>query len=714
MPGFELSTGARTHGPTDPRPLILDPGDRLERAVSLAEGLLVETNRVELQSQLFGRYRLLEVIGAGGMAEVFLAKLEGIEGFERRLAIKRILPSFSRNDSFVQMFIDEARLVGHFNHPNIVQIYDFGKIEGSYYISMEFVEGINIADILTRYKAANMHVPLEVLLEIGIQACRGIDYAHRETDEMGRPLGIIHRDLTPHNILISKKGVVKITDFGIAKASMNTHMTQAGMIKGKVPYMSPEQAMGLPLTHVSDIFSIGIVMYEMCTLRRLFEGENDFTILRKVQEAKVPSIVEQNPNVPSELETIIRRALARDRTERYQWASEMEADLTRLKFSLAGKLQNFTLAEFIQRFIATQPPPVRKPVGGTGPSPAQVVQQVLAQGAAQPVGAQGANGQAGPSGAAHAPGPDAHVASAIPNLDESLSALAAGLSRVNNDPLSLLRQMGEEADKKTVMMSIGTGPDDPNWMGMEAPNSGTKPPPSGGHTAPDANAADDPSIRDTVKNAKAKVKVEGPTPFRGSRPGTQNRALLFGIAAVLTVLVAIGTWLAVPRTATLALEITPGEAEIFLNGEKVGTGSSFVREDIPGGNTITVKVQKEGFKDFVVTRTVEAGIRYRVPVKLEAIQRFGALLLETVPAGAKVEAEGKTVGVTPLKINVPAEKPYAVTVSLEGYQPKTETVTVKSTEERSVSLTLEPVAAAPALPVDGSATAPATPAPPPK
>lgn len=632
------------------------------------------------------------------MAEVFLAKLEGAEGFERKLAIKRILPSYSQNDSFVQMFIDEAKLVGHFNHPNIVQVHDFGKIDGSYYISMEYVEGINIADILTRYKAANMFIPLEMILEIGLQAARGIDYAHREVDELGRPLGIIHRDLTPHNILISKKGMVKITDFGIAKASMNTHMTQAGMIKGKVPYMSPEQAMGLPLTHVSDIFAIGIVLYEMCTLRRLFDGENDFTILRKVQEAKIPPITELNPNIPPELEAIIRKALARERAERYAWASELEAELTRLKFQLSGRLQNFTLAEFVQRFMATQPPRTR-PVG-PAPTAAQVGAQVMAQtapadpnrprpaGAAPVVEPMRATGAPRNLRADKADVPT--VALSTVQRDESLSALAAGLGKVD-DPLAILRQAGEEdADddvRSTVVMGARTSTPRATAQG----------------------AADDMSVRDTVKNARAAAgpAVAGPTVAApvATSTGKQRsvaapmsagrRNLILGMAALVLVLLSVAVWLSVPKTGSVVMEVSPPDAEIFLDKTRLGAGPTQTRDGIANGRQVLIEVKKGGFKSYERQLTVEAGVKYRVPVKLEALPRFGDLMLETTPPGARVLLDGKpTEWVTPIKLQVPADIPYPVTLELEGYTPRTETFTLKAEEVKSASLALEPVSEA--------------------
>lgn len=654
-------------------------------------------------SQVFGRYRLLELLGVGGMAEVFLAKLEGPEGFERRLAIKRILPSYSRNDAFVQMFIDEARLVGHFNHPNIVQIHDFGKIDGSYYISMEFVEGIAIADILSRYKAANMPVPLEVLLEVGIQACRGIDYAHRETDDLGRPLGIIHRDLTPHNILISKKGMVKITDFGIAKASMNTHMTQAGMIKGKVPYMSPEQAMGLPLTHVSDVFSIGIVLYEICTLRRLFEGESDFAILRKVQEARIPSITAQNPTIPPELERIVMKALARDRLERYQWASELEADLTRLRFSLGNQLQTYTLADFVQRFMATQPPrPKLLPKGAESAPPAPAPTPTAPESAPSRVSTT--------KGGA--------------DMQASLSELAAGLAHVE-DPLSLLGKAKSFApeDRATIVLS-------PSAV---APNSGQLA----------ARPGDDPTVRDTVKNEKkgsapaasgssaaaasvaepggtdGSVGVSGrttaPLPPRtlsgpsadppvtatsasaasGSVPNSRRKfwgvlggALLLLLALVLAL---------IPRTGSLVLEVSPADADVYLNDEKSSlTDGQLLREGLQDGSTVQIRVKKDGFQEYRRSQIIKAGTRYRIPVKLEALQKVGLVMVESIPPGATVIVDERDTGKkTPVRLPLSAGSAHVVRLELTGYAPKDETFTLNPSEEKSLSVSLQPAVPSP-------------------
>lgn len=630
------------------------------------------------------------------MAEVFLAKLEGAEGFERKLAIKRILPSYSQNDSFVQMFIDEAKLVGHFNHPNIVQVHDFGKIDGSYYISMEYVEGINIADILTRYKAANMFIPLEMILEIGLQAARGIDYAHREVDELGRPLGIIHRDLTPHNILISKKGIVKITDFGIAKASMNTHMTQAGMIKGKVPYMSPEQAMGLPLTHVSDIFAIGIVLYEMCTLRRLFDGENDFTILRKVQEAKIPSITEQNPNIPPELEAIIRRALARERTERYAWASELEAELTRLKFQLSGRLQSFTLAEFVQRFMATQPPRHR-PLGAA-PSAAQIGAQVMAQTAApDPHRQRPAPSLAETQRPAGAPQSARSSASNLPTValsaaqrDESLSALAAGLGKVD-DPLSILRQAGDDDQDNDVRSTVVMGPRSSTPRAALNPNQA----PANPATVTGKVATDDISVRDTVKNARQGQATIPPNSTGVQKSATEptaksRRNLILGMAALVLALLGLAVWLSVPKTGTVVMEVSPEDAEIFFDKVLVGKGPAQTRDAIENGRQVLIEVKKEGYKSYERQLTIEGGVRYRVPVTLEALPRFADLMLESTPPGARVLVDGKsTEWVTPIKLQVPADKPYPVTLELEGYAPRSETFTLKAQEQKSTSLALE-------------------------
>ncbi|HWE29031.1 MAG TPA: protein kinase, partial [Polyangia bacterium] len=275
----------------------------------------------------FGKYVLLERISVGGMAEVFKAKSFGVEGFEKILAIKRILPSMAEDADFIEMFIDEAKICGQLNHANICQIFELGRVEDSHFIAMEYVWGKDVLQMQNRFRKLRQTMKPEMAAFIAAKLCEGLDYAHKKKDAAGRPLGIIHRDISPQNILISYDGELKIIDFGIAKAASRSSKTQAGVLKGKFGYMSPEQVRGLPLDRRSDVFAIGTILYELLTSDRLFMGESDFETLEKVRNVDVPPVTSINKNVPSELERIINKALARDVDERFQWANEMQEAL---------------------------------------------------------------------------------------------------------------------------------------------------------------------------------------------------------------------------------------------------------------------------------------------------------------------------------------------------------------------------------------------------
>ncbi len=280
----------------------------------------------ELEHQRFGKYLLLSRIAQGGMAELYRAKLIGDEGFEKLIAIKTILPHLSEETNLVKSFIDEAKLAAFLQHPNIVQIYDFGSVNSTYYIAMEYLYGKDLKLITDRYKEKELPLSVENALYIATQVCAGLDYAHKLKDFHGRPLNIIHRDIGPHNIFISYDGQVKIIDFGIAKAAIQNTKTQDGSIKGKIAYMSPEQALGESIDHRSDIFAMGILLYEMVTHKRMFEGDA-FRVFAKVREADYTPAEIVNEALPRDLCRIIDKALTKDREQRYQSAEELLTDL---------------------------------------------------------------------------------------------------------------------------------------------------------------------------------------------------------------------------------------------------------------------------------------------------------------------------------------------------------------------------------------------------
>jgi serine/threonine protein kinase len=279
----------------------------------------------------FGPYRLIDRVAVGGMAEVFKAKRSGVEGFEKIVALKRILPHLSENKEFLTMFVDEAKMVAGLTHPNIVQIFDLGRIDASYYIAMEYVHGHDLRSIIKRARNKGLRMPLDLSLRVVSQVCSALEYAHRKKDENGQHMEIVHRDVSPQNILISFEGNVKLADFGIAKAATKASKTERGALRGKLLYMSPEQAWGRQIDRRSDVFSVGIVLYEMVTEQKPFTGgDSETTILEMVRKCVITPPRDVNPRVPENLDRVIMKALARNPEERYQDAGQMQRGIEKI------------------------------------------------------------------------------------------------------------------------------------------------------------------------------------------------------------------------------------------------------------------------------------------------------------------------------------------------------------------------------------------------
>jgi serine/threonine-protein kinase len=300
------------------------------------------------------RYKIVEKIDAGGMAEIYKAKAITVDGFEKSVAIKRILPNLCTQPKFVNMFLDEARLSMHLNHANIVQVFDVGRAQGTYFIVMELVEGYNLRRVFQRIAEVGSRFPVPVALFVVTEMLKGLAHAHDRRDSGGNLLGIVHRDVSPPNVLISYAGEVKVTDFGLAKAVTQAELTDPGIVKGKFSYLSPEALDGRSVDHRADLFSAGVVLWELLANRRLFLGKSEMETVELVQKSEIPSLSLLNPDVPEELDRMIQKSLHRDPRKRYHSSREMVDTLTGYLFSNGLKVTSYDLAEFLRSVFERQ------------------------------------------------------------------------------------------------------------------------------------------------------------------------------------------------------------------------------------------------------------------------------------------------------------------------------------------------------------------------
>lgn len=299
----------------------------------------------------FGNYYLLEKVAVGGMAELFKAKQRGVHNFQKIVAIKRILPHLSDNDEFVTMFIDEAKLAAQLTHPNIVQIFDLGKASNAYYIAMEFVDGRDLRSLLRKVREYRIPLPENIAASVVMKVAGALDYAHRKKGLNDKELKLVHRDISPQNILISYEGAVKLVDFGIAKAATKNTQTMAGALKGKLLYMSPEQALGQPLDGRSDIYSLGLVLFELLTGERCFQADSELGVLEKVRMGRIADIQSVNPMVSKEMATVIGKTLNKNVEQRYSSARLMERDLKDLLSRRGNEPTDHDIAEYVNTLL---------------------------------------------------------------------------------------------------------------------------------------------------------------------------------------------------------------------------------------------------------------------------------------------------------------------------------------------------------------------------
>lgn len=330
----------------------MEPMDPILTAPPIATGTPAPTP-VAL-GERFGKYRLERALATGGMAELYLARQSGPGGFEKQVVIKRILPHLTSNPEFVHMFLDEARIAARLSHPNIVQVFDFGEAGGSYFLVMEYLAGEDLDTILATLRERGRTMPPIIVALIASAACEALQYAHLFVDEHGRPLKIVHRDVSPSNIFLTHQGLVKVLDFGIAKAEGKLVHTQGGVLKGKFLYMSPEQIRGQEVDGRSDVFALGAVLHELLTGRPTFERDNALASLKAIVDEPIPRPSELVQGIPMDLEAVVLRAIEREPRLRWPSASDMRLALDRFIAKSASVPSSARLQDFLRELVGDQ------------------------------------------------------------------------------------------------------------------------------------------------------------------------------------------------------------------------------------------------------------------------------------------------------------------------------------------------------------------------
>jgi serine/threonine protein kinase len=307
-----------------------------------------------------GKYELLRRLAVGGMAEIYLARAIGIQGFEKHVVLKKILPELARNEQFIKMFLDEARLAAKLQHQNIGQVYDIGQIDDRYFFTMEYLHGEDVRNIVNKAAVRPEKFPLGHALTIVAGAAAGLHYAHEKRAPDGKPLRIVHRDVSPSNLVVTYDGGVKLVDFGIARAATRTTQTRTGTLKGKIAYMSPEQCLAEDIDRRSDIFSLGIILYEITTMRRLFrrmEADGDYVVMDRIVRGDIPPPSRIAPNYPRQLEAIVLRCLQRKAADRYETAQDMLVDLEQFAAQQGTPLSTAALSRYVKELFGERPEP---------------------------------------------------------------------------------------------------------------------------------------------------------------------------------------------------------------------------------------------------------------------------------------------------------------------------------------------------------------------
>jgi len=659
----------------------------------------------------FGRYLLLDRINIGGMAEVWRAKAFGTGGFERLVAIKRILPNIAEDAEFITMFQDEAKISVQLTHANICQIYELNRIGSSLYIAMEYVPGKDLRSIFDRARKKGEPPPVPLVCYVVGKLCEGLDYAHRKKDSYGRELNIVHRDVSPQNVLISFEGEVKVIDFGIAKAAGKVTKTQAGILKGKFGYMSPEQIRGLPLDRRSDVFAIGVCLYELLTGERLFVGDSDFAVLEKVRKAEVLPPSTYNRRIPEPLERIVLRALSKDVNSRYQYASELADDLQRFLITSDNIFSRKDLMQYMKSTFAEEVEREKNRLAEYAEVKAPEGFLEAAEAGPGGLAASGALGSGAvrvapiPKLTAAAPQLEVHAADGATLLVDGNEYFHGGPDpqRPPGPPAEPVTDPALEAPKARPVPAAAERAVRPP-AAAEAPAEPRPDPAPPPVLTPVADRTPAPPPSPAAPAPPEPVEAPPASPELFSAVGRPGRGIprrwMVGAGAVAAATLLAAVLFREPPQGVLLLDISPAElharARVNVNGNDLGVQGTWpVLHRVPAGKTV-VMVTAEGFKPAVGTVTVARGSE-STPYTLTLQRNVGTARMVVLPDpdDAEVRVDGAVVKRSGAHGfwagDVPVGAEHQVEVRRSGFRSFTSSAFARSTEDSlQVRAVLEP------------------------
>ena len=640
----------------------------------------------EVPQKSLERYDVLDRIAVGGMAEVFLAKAYGAHGFEKTLAIKRILPELARDPEFEDRFIAEAKLAVQLSHTNVVQVFDFGRFAGSLFIAMEFVDGLDLAALLRRLKDRGTKVPMAAAFQIAIELARGLDFAHQH--------GVVHRDVSPSNILLSRAGEVKIADFGIAVAARpgRGSIGSRRKVMGKWRYMSPEQSRGEPVDTRSDLFSAAAVMYELFTSEKLFPGDEAEDIIHNIQTMQLPKPSQVRKGLPARLDDILHQALARMPEHRPPRPAVMVRALTELTYESSIVATALDVAEVVSEALDTATP--------TGKRLDAIIRAQLANVAAERSQIRRtARGDGERSNVSELGKADTVSRG---ELDRKTAITNVRRGRRTTGELGVAET--DPGDESVPVLLSSVGSDGLTRLEIDETTLGIAPwqDPAKAEGAPDAARAE----------LAPAASLTGGLPVR--KPGLDRRVLA-GAAVLAVALGGAAVWKlrgeaprvpapvavvdaapppppAPPRTATLVVESVPPGARGTLTGPRLGVrsiGPTPASMEVPADEVLALRLELAGFRPYLDDHVTIAGGK-TLQLRTVMVAAGARLVVTSDPPGADVTIDGVKAGITPLTVDDLAPHVARVGLARTGFLPATASVELKKDAEATVHRTLRP------------------------